>query len=79
MQNSNGLCEGGQNLQLKGKMGDTLRSPTISTQLQQIAEQAKQYPDRNIGWIVDADVSACFDNLSHSYVREIIKQRVNNI
>jgi RNA-directed DNA polymerase len=26
-------------------MGDTLRSPTITTQLQRIAEQAKQYPE----------------------------------
>jgi len=30
---------------LKGTMGDTLRSQTISTELQQIAQQAADYPD----------------------------------
>ncbi len=37
--------EAGHNVLLGGKMGDTLRSQTISTQLQQIAEQACRYPD----------------------------------
>jgi len=32
----------------------------------------------NIGWIVDADVSGFFDNLDHSKLREVIKQRVND-
>lgn len=32
----------------------------------------------NIKWILDADVSGFFDNLEHSYLREIIKQRVND-
>jgi RNA-directed DNA polymerase len=32
----------------------------------------------NIGWIVDADVSGCFDNLDHGLLRAFIKQRVND-
>ncbi len=32
----------------------------------------------NIGWIVDADVSGCFDNLDHGLLRVFIKQRVND-
>lgn len=43
--------------------------------LQEIREQCMTM---NIGWIVDADVSACFDSLDHSFIREIIKQRVND-
>ncbi len=38
--------EAGYNVLLKGIMGDTLRSQTISTELQQIAQQAVNYPDR---------------------------------
>jgi len=37
--------EAGYNVLLKGTMGDTLRSQTISTELQQIAQQAADYPD----------------------------------
>jgi len=37
--------EAGYNALLKGTMGDTLRSQTISTKLQQIAQQAADYPD----------------------------------
>ena len=37
--------EAGYNVLLKGTMGDTLRSQTISTKLQQIAQQAADYPD----------------------------------
>ncbi len=37
--------EAGYNVLLKGIMGDTLRSQTISTELQQIAQQAADYPD----------------------------------
>lgn len=32
----------------------------------------------NIGWIVDADITGLFDNIDHSHLREIIKQRVND-
>jgi retron-type reverse transcriptase len=32
----------------------------------------------NIGWILDADVSGFFDNLDHSWLRRIIKRRVND-
>jgi RNA-directed DNA polymerase len=32
----------------------------------------------NIKWILDADVSGFFDNLEHCWLREIIKERVND-
>jgi group II intron reverse transcriptase/maturase len=32
----------------------------------------------NIGWIVDADITGLFDNIDHSHLRKIIKQRVND-
>lgn len=41
-----------------GKMGDTQRSPTISTQLHQIAEQAREHPDRiftSLAHLIDVD------------------------
>jgi group II intron reverse transcriptase/maturase len=34
--------------------------------------------NENINWIIDADISGFFDNLEHSEMREIIKQRVND-
>ena len=37
--------EAGHNVRLEGKMGDTSRSQTISTQIQEIAEQAIEYPE----------------------------------
>jgi len=37
--------EAGYNVLVNRTMGDTLRSQTISTQLQQIAQQAADYPD----------------------------------
>ena len=37
--------EAGHNVLLKGNMGDTSRSQTISTKLQRIAEQAACYPE----------------------------------
>jgi RNA-directed DNA polymerase len=37
--------EAGHNVLLGGEMGDTPRSQTVSTKLQQIAEQARHYPD----------------------------------
>jgi RNA-directed DNA polymerase len=36
--------DAGHTVRLGGERGDTSRSPTITTQLQRIAEQAKQYP-----------------------------------
>ncbi|MBW1715988.1 MAG: hypothetical protein JRJ77_09215 [Deltaproteobacteria bacterium] len=36
--------EAGYDVLLKGKMGDTSRSQTVSTRLQQIAKQAEDYP-----------------------------------
>jgi group II intron reverse transcriptase/maturase len=39
-------------------MGDTLRSPTVSTQLQEIAKQARQHPDRvftTLAHLMDVD------------------------
>ena len=37
--------QAGQNVRLGGKMGDTSRSPTISTKSQAIAQQAINYPE----------------------------------
>jgi RNA-directed DNA polymerase len=37
--------EAGHDVLLGGEMGDTPRSQTVSTKLQQIAEQARRYPD----------------------------------
>ena len=37
--------DAGHTVRLGGKMGETSRSPTISTQLQRIAEQARCYPE----------------------------------
>jgi group II intron reverse transcriptase/maturase len=34
--------------------------------------------ERDINWIVDADVSGFFDNLDHGHLREFIAQRVND-
>ena len=38
--------DAGHTVRLGGQMGDTARSPTLATQLQRIAEQAKCYPAR---------------------------------
>jgi group II intron reverse transcriptase/maturase len=43
--------------------------------LQQLWQQCTRM---NINWIIDADVSGFFDNLDHSWLRKIIKQRVND-
>jgi RNA-directed DNA polymerase len=43
---------------MKGPTGDTLRSPTIATKLQQIAEQAGRYPDMvftTLAHLIDVD------------------------
>jgi len=48
------------------------------SQHQALQELFKQCMGMNIGWIVDADVSGFFDNLDHGWLREMIKQRVND-
>lgn len=51
--------EAGHNVLLERKMGDTLGSQTISTELQQIAEQAVRYPDMvftTLGHRIDVDL-----------------------
>jgi group II intron reverse transcriptase/maturase len=32
----------------------------------------------NIQWIIDADISGCFDNIQHGPLQEIVKERVND-
>ncbi len=41
-----GKGEAGHNVLMEGKMGDTQRSQTVSTKLHQIAEQARDKPER---------------------------------
>ncbi len=36
------------------------------------------YKNNNINWILDADVSGFFDNINHEFLRNIIKERVND-
>jgi group II intron reverse transcriptase/maturase len=45
---------------------------------QALHELREQCRGMNIGWVLDADVSGFFDNLDHGWLREIIKQRVND-
>jgi group II intron reverse transcriptase/maturase len=45
---------------------------------QALQELRRMCERMNIGWIVDADVSGCFDNLDHGLLRVFIKQRVND-
>ena len=45
---------------------------------QAIEQIWKQCMGMNIGWIIDADVSGFFDNLNHSLLQDIIKERVND-
>ena len=45
---------------------------------QALEELRHQCGRMNIGWIVDADVSGCFDSLDHRLLRAFIKQRVND-
>ena len=49
----------GHNVLMEGNMGDTQRSQTISTKLNQIAEQARAYPDRvftSLAHLIDVDL-----------------------
>ena len=48
------------------------------SQHQALFELREQCMKLNIRWILDADVSGFFDNLDHGYLREFIKQRVND-
>ncbi len=43
--------------------------------LHELREQCRTLP---INWIVEADVSGCFDNLDWSHLREFIQQRVSD-
>jgi RNA-directed DNA polymerase len=45
---------------------------------QALHELRQQCKRMNIGWIVDADVSGCFDTLDHGLLRDFVKQRVND-
>lgn len=45
---------------------------------QALQELREQCMERNIGWIVDADVSGFFDNLDHGLLREVIRKRVKD-
>ena len=41
-------------------------------------ELREQCHNLKITWVIDADVSGCFDNISHGKLQEIIRQRVND-
>jgi RNA-directed DNA polymerase len=45
---------------------------------QALHELREQCLEQNIGWIVDADVSGCFDSLDHGLLRDVIRKRVND-
>jgi len=45
---------------------------------QALEEIWKQCMGMNIGWVLDADVSGFFDNLSHNQLQDILKKRVND-
>ena len=45
---------------------------------QALHELREQCMELNIGWIVDADVSGCFDSLDHGLLRDVIRKRVND-
>ncbi|MGB7539466.1 MAG: group II intron reverse transcriptase/maturase [Anaerolineales bacterium] len=34
--------------------------------------------ENRVGWIVDADISGCFDNLGHRQIEEILKRRIQD-
>ncbi|MCP4610651.1 MAG: transcription elongation factor GreAB [Planctomycetes bacterium] len=43
--------------------------------LRELRELCRQM---NVGWIVDADVSGFFDNISHDLLREFLKRKIND-
>src|SRR6516164_3547740 len=45
---------------------------------QAVEEVRAQCSTLDINWIVDADVSGCFDTIDRRHLRELIKQRVND-
>lgn len=45
---------------------------------QALAEIRNQCMEKNIGWIVDADVSKFFDSIDHRLLRELIRKRIND-
>jgi group II intron reverse transcriptase/maturase len=45
---------------------------------QALQELREQCMNEHIGWIIDADVSAFFDNLDHDLLRELLDQRVKD-
>jgi len=50
--------EAGHNVLMEGKMGDTQKSPTITTKLHQIAKQARENPERvfiSLAHLMDVD------------------------
>ena len=48
------------------------------SQHQALQELREKCVKLNIGWIVDADVSGCFDNIDKGLLRKFIAQRVND-
>lgn len=45
---------------------------------QALHEIREQCMNKNINWIIDADVTAFFDSLDHDLLKEVIKERVND-
>lgn len=45
---------------------------------QAIKEVWEKCVEKNINWIIDADVSGYFDEIPHKELREILKQRIND-
>jgi len=45
---------------------------------QALQELREQCMEKNIRWMVDADVSGCFDSLDHGLLRDVIRKRVKD-
>jgi retron-type reverse transcriptase len=45
---------------------------------QALHEIREQCMNKNINWIIDADVTAFFDSLDHELLKEVIEERVND-